>query len=113
MVVSFLWSALLLHLAGVIYLLLISPLFMFLSFARALLYDSRRNIFQRPRNKNLLAAGFVLPYLLAPLESRLAPPSSFRRAENVVDIAAPAAVAWRPTVRVAPIGAAEPGLSLS
>jgi hypothetical protein len=103
-VFSFAWSALIFHLEGVICLLIISPLFMFLGYAGALLYDSLATIFRRPRDQNLLAAGFaLLPYLLASLESHLPTPDSYRLVENHIDIAAPAPVVWQHIIRVAPI----------
>lgn len=112
-VMSFMAATLLFHLEGLICLVIVCPLFMVLSVLGAALYGTIHNLLARRRDQHTLAVAFaLLPYLLAPLENRFANPDSFRRVENVIDIAAPAPVVWQHIIRVAPIRAAELGPSL-
>ena len=112
-VLVFLATALLFHLEGLICVAIMSPLFLLMAGLGALCYSLIADNRSRPRDKTLVVAVFaLLPLVAGPLESRFANPDSFRRVENVIDIAAPAPVVWQHIIRVAPIQAADLSPSL-
>ena len=103
-VLLFLVSALLFQLEGLICVLIISPLFLLLSWLGAFLYAGVADPIRERRNKTPVLAAFVLlPYLVGPAERLFAAPDSIRLVENHIDIAAPAPVVWQHIIRVAPI----------
>ncbi|AYA37458.1 hypothetical protein D3Y59_10615 [Hymenobacter oligotrophus] len=109
----FLLTAFVAHLEGVICLIIILPLFYFVSWLGARLYawlEKHRN--NKPDDYALVSAVALLPFVVAFAESRFTTPDSLRRVQNVVEIAAPPAVVWRHIVRVAPISPADLGPSL-
>ncbi|UOQ65790.1 hypothetical protein [Hymenobacter volaticus] len=111
-VLLFLFTALLLHLEGLICVLIISPLFLVTACVGASLYI--RFTENRPdRNKTYTLAAFaLLPFLMAPVESQFAAPNELRRVENTVVIAAPIDVVWQNIIRVLPIQATDLGPSV-
>jgi hypothetical protein len=111
-VMLFLFMALLFHLEGMICVLIISPLFLITSYIGSVLYllftDDKPD-----KDKTYTVAAFVLlPFLLAPLESQFAAPTTLRRVENTVLIQAPTSVVWQHIIRVPPIQAPDLGPSL-
>lgn len=111
-VLVFLFAALLFHLEGMICVLIISPLFLFTACIGARLYlfltDDKPN-----QTKTYTVVAFaLLPFLLAPVESQFTAPTTLRRVENTVVIAAPAAVVWQHIIRVPPIQAQDLSPSL-
>ncbi|MBT9394948.1 hypothetical protein KLP40_17415 [Hymenobacter sp. NST-14] len=111
-VLVFLITALLFHLEGMICVLMIFPLFIVTAGLGALAYHFiTRNRDDQSRTY-VVAAFALLPFVLAPVESQFTAPDAYRRVENTVVIAAPAAVVWRHIVRVPPIAARDLGPSL-
>ncbi|UYZ57769.1 SRPBCC family protein [Hymenobacter latericus] len=109
----FLVTAFIAHLEGAICLIIILPLFFFVSWLGARLYgwlEKRRN--NKPDDYVLVSAVALLPLVVALAESRFATPDSLRRVQNVVEIAAAPAAVWPHIVRVPPISAADLGPSL-
>ncbi|AMR27604.1 hypothetical protein A0257_11190 [Hymenobacter psoromatis] len=112
-VLCFLLAALLFHLEGLICVLIISPLFLFVSWLGAIIYARIADPLPQKRDKALVVAAFaLLPFIAGPLENYLNNPDDFRRVENSVEINAPAAVVWQHIIRVAPIRAADLGPSI-
>jgi hypothetical protein len=111
-ILLFLTAALLFHLEGMICVLMIFPLFILTGFLGAALYIGITD--NKPdKDKTYTVVVFaLLPFLLAPLESQFAAPSSLRRVENTVLIQAPASVVWQQIIRVPPIQAHDLGPSL-
>jgi hypothetical protein len=110
-VTLFILTAFVAHLEGAICLIIIFPLFFFVSWAGARLYA----FFEPkddPDDRMLVSAVLLLPLLTALVESQVATPDSRRRVENVVDIAAPPAAVWQHIIRVPPIRPADLGPSL-
>ncbi|HEX8507836.1 MAG TPA: hypothetical protein VF630_20915 [Hymenobacter sp.] len=112
-VFTFLSSALLFHLEGVICVLIITPLYLVMAYIGAGLYAYLTDKLPKGGDKTLVVAAFaVLPFLAGPIESRFSNPDDFRRVENAVEINAPAAVVWQHIIRVAPIQAQDLGHSV-
>ena len=112
-VMTFLVAALLFHLEGLICVIIIFPLFLVLATMGAVLYSNIADPISNKKDKTLAVAAFaLLPFIAAPLESRLNNPDNFRRVENTVVINAPPAVVWQHIIRVAPIQARDLGPSL-
>ena len=111
-VLLFLATSLLFRLEGMICVLIIFPLFLFTSWLGAALYLILTRDKPNQNKTYTLAAFALLPFLLAPIEGLFTTPTDYRRVENTVVIAAPAAVVWRNIVRVAPIQAADLGSSV-
>lgn len=109
----FIISAFIFHLEGLICLIIIGPIFFILASLGAWLYQLIAGQLPPRRDKTLVVAAFaLLPFLAIGIENRFDNPDDFRRVENSVLIAAPAAVVWQHIIRVAPIGAADLGHSL-
>lgn len=112
-VLSFLVASLAFHLEGLICILIMCPLFLLLAAIGAYGYTRIADPIDTKRNKTLVVAAFsAVPFIAPTLENRFDNPDDFRRVENSVLIAAPAAVVWQHIIRVAPIGAADLGHSL-
>ena len=112
-VFTFLVTALLFQLEGLICVLIIGPLFILMSFLGAYCYTLFGDSRSAPRDKTMVVAAFaLLPFIAGPIESRFNNPDDFRRVENAVEINAPAAVVWQHIIRVAPIRAQDLGHSL-
>jgi len=100
-VLLFLVTAMLFQLEGLICVLMISPLFMLVSWIGAALYV----VFTKNRSdkgKTYALAAFAL----------FTTPTELRRVENAVVIEAPAAVVWQQIIRVRPIAAQDLGPSV-
>ncbi|WP_051718909.1 hypothetical protein [Hymenobacter sp. IS2118] len=112
-VFCFLLSALLFHLEGMICVLIITPLYLVMSFLGALFYINLTKKSPKRDNKTLVVAAFaLLPFVAGPLENQLTNPDDFRQVENTILINAPAAVVWQHIIRVAPIQAQDLGHSI-
>lgn len=112
-VLLFLTAALLFHLEGLICVLIISPLFLLMSFVGAYLYIALEDTHPKRPDKTHVGAVFaILPFVAAPIESHFNNPDDFRRVENTVLIHAQAAVVWQHIIRVAPIPAQALGHSV-
>ncbi|MGI4763327.1 MAG: hypothetical protein ACRYF0_21620 [Janthinobacterium lividum] len=89
-----------------------SPLFLFEAWLGAIIYARIADPLPKNRDKTLVVAAFaLLPFIAGPVENYFDNPDDFRRVENSVEIAAPAAVVWQHIIRVAPIGASDLGHS--
>ncbi|KAA9325597.1 hypothetical protein F0P96_19775 [Hymenobacter busanensis] len=108
----FLVTAAILGFEGAICLLIIFPLFLGLANLGAWIYTLGESKEKPPRNAAVVAALGVLPLLVVPIESRFVMPTSLRRVENTVDVAATPDVVWQHIIRVPPIEAADLGPSL-
>ncbi|GAA4031495.1 hypothetical protein GCM10022409_14650 [Hymenobacter glaciei] len=112
-VFTFLGSALLFHLEGIICVLIITPLYLVMVYLGANLYIDLTAKLPKRGDKTLVVAAFaILPFIAAPLENLLNNPNDFRRVENALIINAPAAVVWQHVIRVAPIPAQQLGHSV-
>lgn len=112
-VFTFLATAMLFHLEGVICVIIITPLYLLMVGVGAYIYAALADELPRRRDRTLVVAAFaLLPFLAGPLESHLNNPDDFRRVENSVLIHAPAAVVWQHIIRVAPIHAQDLGHSI-
>ena len=79
-VLLFLTAALLFHLEGLICVLIISPLFLLMSFLGAYLYVALENTRPKRPDKTLVVAVFaILPFVAAPIEAQFNNPDDFRR----------------------------------
>lgn len=110
-VLLFIGTAFVAKLEGAICLIIILPLFFMLASAGVGLYEVVTR-HQRPNDGALVSALALLPLLTAAIESRISPPDSQRRVQNVVDIGAAPAVVWQHIIRVPPIRATDLGPSL-
>lgn len=110
-VLLFMLTAFLAHLEGAICLVIIFPLFMFMSWLGGSIYSQFRRD-DEPHDRALVSILALLPLLTAAVESRFSPPDSQRRVQNMVDVAAPPAVVWQHIIRVPPIRATDLGPSL-
>jgi hypothetical protein len=111
-VVLFIISAFIFNLEGIICLIIIGPIFSVLAIIGAALYLSIVDWLPPRRDKTLVVAFALLPFLAIAIENRFDNPDDFRRVENTVEINAPAAVVWQHIIRVAPIQATDLGHSL-
>jgi len=116
-VLLFILSTLIFHLEGLICLIIIGPVFFAAAILGAFLYisltDWQTKRRATKRDKTLVVAAFaLLPFLAISIENQFDNPDDFRRVENIVEIAAPAAVVWQHIIRVAPIEASQLGHSL-
>lgn len=95
-------AALVLAWEGIICIALWLPLFLLMSSlggaAAGLVARWRRA--RGPREGRLMATVLVLPFLAAPLESRLAAATQLREVDTAIDIDAPPATVWRHIIRV-------------
>ncbi|OWP64947.1 hypothetical protein CDA63_00900 [Hymenobacter amundsenii] len=110
-VLVFLVTTLLFHLEGMVCVLMIFPLFIITATLGAFVYTYLTKEKDDKTKTYVVAAFALLPFALAPLERQLTAPDEYRRVENTVVIAAPAAVVWRHIVRVPPITAQDLGPS--
>jgi len=111
-VLIFLITALLFHLEGMVCVLMISPLFIVTSWLGGELYRLLTKSNDSDQRKTYVVTAFaLLPFMLAPLESRLGMPDDFRRVENTVLIQAPVAAVWHNIIRVPTISAQDLGPS--